>query len=67
MTLSHSTITVKDTIERWGSSPMHKLIRGNGLKLHQGNFRLGIKRNFLLKELCSIGIGCPGKWFSHHL
>jgi len=41
--------------------------RGNGLQLHQGRFQLGIRKNFFTKKgLSSIGMGCPGKWWSHH-
>ena len=35
-------------------------MRGNDFKLHQGRFRLDIRKNFLLKEWSDIGIGCPG-------
>jgi len=37
--------------------------RGNGLKLHEGRFRLDIRRH-LLKEWSGIGTGCPGRWWS---
>jgi len=40
-------------------------MRDNGLKLRQGRFRLDIRKN-LLKEWSDIGIGCPGKWWSHN-
>jgi len=38
--------------------------RGNGLKLHQGRFRLG--KISLLKEWSDTGTGCPGRWWSPH-
>jgi len=40
--------------------------RGNGLKLHQGRFRLDIRKNSLLKEWSGIGTGCPRTWRSPH-
>ena len=40
--------------------------RGNGLKLHQGKFRLAIRKTSLQKGLLSTGIGSPGRWLSHH-
>jgi len=40
-------------------------IRGNGLKLCQGRFRVDGKMS-LLKEWSGIGTGCPGRWLSHH-
>ena len=41
-------------------------MRGNGLKLHQGRFRLDIGKISLLKEWSDIGTGCPGQWGSPH-
>ncbi|KAK4832580.1 hypothetical protein QYF61_024371 [Mycteria americana] len=35
--------------------------RGNGLKLHQGRFRLDVRKNFFTKGLSSTGTGCPGR------
>ena len=41
-------------------------MRGNGLKLCQGKFRLAIRKTSLQKGLLSTGIGSPGRWLSHH-
>ena len=41
-------------------------MRGNGLKLHQGWFRLDIRKHFFTERLLSTGIGSPGRWLSHH-
>ena len=40
--------------------------RGNGLKLHQGRFRLDIRKNSLLKEWSGIGTGCLGRWWTRY-
>ena len=40
-------------------------MRENGLKLHQGRFRLDIRTN-LQKGLLSTGISSSGSWLSHH-
>ena len=40
-------------------------MRENGLKLHQGRFRLDIRTN-LQKGLLSTGISSSGSWLTHH-
>jgi len=34
---------------------------GNSLNLHQGRFRLDIRKNFFIGRVSSTGTGCPGK------
>jgi len=41
-------------------------MRGNGLRLHQGKFRLDIRKNFFTERLLSTGMGSPGRWLSYH-
>ena len=41
-------------------------MRGRGLRLCQGWFRLDIRTSSSPKELSSTGTVCPGKWWSHH-
>jgi len=42
-------------------------MRSNGLRLHQGRFRLDLKKKlFTEREWSGTGTGCPGKWLSHN-
>jgi len=41
-------------------------MRGNGLKLSQGRFRLDIRKNFFTEEWSGIRISCARRWWSHH-
>jgi len=41
-------------------------LRGNGLKLRQGRFRLEIGKISFLREWSGVGPGCPGQWGSPH-
>ena len=40
-------------------------MRCDGLKLHMGRFRLGIRKHFFSERVAMQWHSCPGRWWGH--